>query len=314
MNIWSGGAVRKMVAMAACSSSSRREACSSSSIWCCSVTSRRMPSCATGSPSSSVTQREPVEQPALAAVLGADAVLGGAAPGVGRGPRGFVQPRHVLGVHDVDPAEVRVGELLDGVAGDAHVAAGDELVAPGRDGLRAVHHAGDVADRGAQAAFALGLRVQRLVQAGDVDEEADHLGRPAVLSRHEHGSVEHPPRLAVGRDDAVLGLGVGGPGVEVAVQLGDDPVEVVGMHDVRPGPSSVRELRGVVTEQRPEALAQERRVPRFVEVAAVGRARQALDQPADHLLALAQRVLRAAQLGDVADEAFEVLQRRRRRP
>ena len=100
-----------------------------------------------------------------------------------------------------------------------------------------------------------------------------------VNSGHEHGPVEHPPHLAAGRDDAVLRLGVGGPGVDVAVQLPDDPVQVVGMHDVRPGPVAVRELRGVVTEQRPEPLAQERRVPRFVEVAAVGRAGQALTSP-----------------------------------
>ena len=54
MNILSGAAVRKIVAMRACSSSTLREARSSSSIRCCSVTSTRMPSCAIGTPCSSL--------------------------------------------------------------------------------------------------------------------------------------------------------------------------------------------------------------------------------------------------------------------
>ena len=109
-----------------------------------------------------------------------------------------------------------------------------------------------------------------------------------------------------GGEDPVLGLGAGRTGVDVAVQLADDPLEVVGVHDVRPGAVPIDEVRRVVAEQAAEALAEERRVPRLVEVAAIGGAGQAAHEAAEHLLALAQRVLGLAQLGDVADEAFEV--------
>ena len=202
-------------------------------------------------------QREPVEEPALAAVPGEDAVLGGAAAGGEGGERRLLQQRDVVGVHDPVPAEVRVGELLRRVAGDAHVAAGDELVAPGRGGLRPVHHPRDVADGRAQAALALDLCRERIVQTRDVDEQADHLGRTPILTGHEHGAVDHPADLAVSHDQPVLGLGVRPPRLEVAVELPGDALEVVGVHDVRPDALAGHEGGRVAPGERREPVAEE---------------------------------------------------------
>ena len=126
-------------------------------------------------------------------------------------------------------------------------------------------------------------------------------GRPSTPGTKTARSITQRI-FSISLHQPVLGLGVRASRVEVAVELPGDALEVVRVHDVGPDTLAGDERGRVAPGERLEPLAEERGAPGREEVAPVGRAGQAADEAAHHLLALAQRLLGGTQVGDVADE------------
>ena len=74
----------------------------------------------------------------------------------------------------------------------------------------------------------------RGLAGGDVGHRAGYPGRLAILVPDRDTAAENPPVAAVGVPDSMLALEVRGVPLEVAVDLGVDTVDVLGMHPHEP--------------------------------------------------------------------------------
>ena len=106
--------------------------------------------------------------------------------------------------------------------------------------------------------------------------------------------------------DAVLGHGLISAGGQIAVEVGEHRGPVGGVDDVGPCGPAADQLGGCVPGELHAAVADERCLQGSVDRGPVGGTRQASHQTAQHLLAVAQGILRLSSLADVADEAFQM--------
>ncbi len=200
----------------------------------------------------------------------------------------------VVGMHELH--HVASDQLGGLVAEDGHGRRRDVADAPIE--VVQVDHVARVLDDEAVHLLALAQRLLGLLAGRHVDQVALEEERAVLVVPYGHRVIVDPDGAAVLADQPVL-AGERLAGRVDARSLGEHPVAIVGVQDLREEARDVPVL-GRVAEHWLDLRAHVRGLDRLAECVDVGREREPLDERAVLRLGLAEPLLGALPLGDVA--------------